>query len=63
MPTNFIIFRDGVGDAQRDAVISVEVSQFKEAITQLYPEDAKRPEITLVVVNKRINQRFFLKDD
>ena len=55
MPTNFIIFRDGVGDAQRDAVIRIEVSQFKEAISQLYPEDAPRPEITLVVVNKRIN--------
>ena len=55
MPTNFIIFRDGVGDAQRDAVIRIEVSQFKEAISQLYPEDAARPEITLVVVNKRIN--------
>ena len=55
MPTNFIIFRDGVGDAQRDAVIQIEVSQFKEAISQLYPEDAPRPEITLVVVNKRIN--------
>ena len=35
-PTNFIIFRDGVGDAQRDAVIRVEISQFKEAINQLY---------------------------
>jgi len=36
-------------------VIRVEISQFKEAIKQLYPEDARKPEITLVVVNKRIN--------
>ena len=26
MPTNFVIYRDGVGDAQRDAVIRVEIS-------------------------------------
>ena len=25
-PTNFIIYRDGVGDAQRDAVIRIEVA-------------------------------------
>ena len=65
LPTNYVIFRDGVGDAQRDAVIRIEVSQFKEAISQLYPEDsvaASKPEVTLVVVNKRINQRFFMED-
>ena len=55
MPTNFVIYRDGVGDAQRDAVIKVEISQFKEAIRQLYSEDAQAPEVTLIVVNKRIN--------
>ena len=38
LPTNFVIFRDGVGDAQRDAVIRIEVAQFKEAINQLYPD-------------------------
>ena len=62
-PTNFVIFRDGVGDAQRDAVIRIEIAQFKEAISQLYPdvdrESAQntdsQPQITLVVVNKRIN--------
>jgi hypothetical protein len=24
-PTNFIIYRDGVGDAQRDQVLSIEI--------------------------------------
>ena len=33
LPTSFIIYRDGVGDAQRDAVIRIEISQFKEAIS------------------------------
>lgn len=65
MPTNFIIFRDGVGDAQRDAVIKIEISQFKEAIKELYSDQdlqSQKPEITLIVLNKRINQRFFLRD-
>ena len=44
-------------------MIKIEVAQLQEAISQLYPEDATKPEITLVVVNKRINQRFFLKDE
>ena len=43
MPTNFVIFRDGVGDAQRQAVINIEVAQFKEAISQLYPEEGAHP--------------------
>ena len=55
MPTNYVIYRDGVGDAQRDAVIRIEMTQFREAIKQLYPEETKAPELTLVVVNKRIN--------
>ena len=62
MPTNFIIYRDGVGDAQRDQVLSKEVSQFKAAITELYNSDQEMPKITLVVVNKRINQRFYVKN-
>ena len=63
MPTNFIIYRDGVGDAQRQQILSKEVSQFKAAITDLYGPDQEMPKITLVVVNKRINQRFFVKDN
>lgn len=31
-PTNFVIYRDGVGDAQRDQVLAREISQFEDAI-------------------------------
>ena len=55
MPTDFIIYRDGVGDAQRDQVLKKEVSQFKAAISELYDPSQDQPKITLVVVNKRIN--------
>ena len=62
LPTNFIIYRDGVGDAQRQHILDREVSQFKEAIADSYGVIDKLPEITLIVVNKRINQRFFMED-
>lgn len=54
LPTNYIIFRDGVGDAMREQVIAREVSQFKEAFRELYNKVAVSPQVTLVVVNKRI---------
>ena len=55
LPTNIIIFRDGVGDAQRDQVLSTEIPQFEAAFNVLYNKAALKPEITVVVVNKRIS--------
>lgn len=62
-PTNFIIYRDGVGDAQRNQVLASEIPQFEAAINLMYNKVAKKPEITVIVVNKRISQRFFVKDN
>lgn len=61
-PTNFIIFRDGVGDAMRDQVLATEIPQFEQAIIEMYNKASEKPQITIVVVNKRITQRFFVKD-
>jgi hypothetical protein len=60
-PTNFIIYRDGLGDAQRDLCLAKEIPQFTQAINENYNK-AKCPSLTLIVVNKRITQRFFVKD-
>ena len=62
LPTNFIIYRDGVGDAQRNQVLNSEIPQLEEAIKQLYRDQETKPAITVVVVNKRIHQRFFVKE-
>lgn len=61
-PTNYVIYRDGVGDAMRDQVLAKEIPQFEEAINALYNKAAYKPAITVVVVNKRISQRFFVTD-
>ena len=42
-PTNFIIFRDGVGDAMRDQVIHAELSQFRAAFAELYNKVGRQP--------------------
>jgi len=62
LPTNFIIFRDGVSTEMRDQVLAREIPQFEEAIRELQNAARDRVEITVVVVNKRITQRFFVKD-
>ena len=59
-PTKIIIYRDGVGAEMRDQIIEKEVGQFKEALKPLYNQVSGPPPITLVVVNKRINQRMFI---
>ena len=34
----------------------------KNVVKEIYGTLAKTPKFTLVIVNKRINQRFFVKD-
>lgn len=62
LPEHFIIYRDGVGDAMRKQVLQKEVSQFREAINEVYNKAAKKPHLTVIIVNKRITQRFFVPD-
>jgi len=54
-PTNFVIYRDGVGDAMQNQVLSTEIPQFEAAINAMYNKASYKPEITVVVVNKRIS--------
>lgn len=62
LPKHLIIYRDGVGEQMRDQVIQEEISQFKKAIFSVYNRAKKQPYITVIVVNKRISQRFFIED-
>lgn len=60
MPTKIVIYRDGVGEQMRDQIVAKEITQFKNALKQIYTK-GQIPPITLVVVNKRINQRVFVE--
>ena len=46
----------------RRQVLQSEVTQLREAINETYNLAKKKPFITVIIVNKRITQRFFLED-
>ena len=46
----------------RKDVVQKEISQFHKAIMEVYNKAKKQPYITVVIVNKRITQRFFIED-
>jgi aubergine-like protein len=62
-PDHFIVYRDGVGDAMRRQVLQKEITQIREAINETYNLAKKKPYITVIIVNKRITQRFFIEDE
>lgn len=61
LPARIIVFRDGVSDSQRTAVLEGEIPQFKRAFEKLRSEGklTEDPKIVHLVVNKRINARFY----
>lgn len=64
MPRHVFIYRDGVGDSMRKQVIDQELAQLDRIVAMEYAGDGdnppqEHPEITLIIVNKRVRQRFF----
>uniref|UniRef100_A0A1A9ZRF5 Piwi domain-containing protein n=1 Tax=Glossina pallidipes TaxID=7398 RepID=A0A1A9ZRF5_GLOPL len=59
LPHNIIIYRDGVGDGQMQICEQFEIPQLEEACRRTLNHKVK---ITFIVVQKRINTRFFLTD-
>jgi len=68
LPDHIVIYRDGVGDSMRAQVIQHELEQLNKIVGQEYtlgtgsPENKEAPEMpktTLIIVNKRVRQRFF----
>lgn len=52
------VFRsDGIGDGQLQACKSLELKQLKTACASI--EEGFEPKLTFIVVQKRINTRFF----
>lgn len=59
LPRKLIIFRDGVGDGQLKMCSEFELQQIISAMSSL--EDGYAPNITMIVVQKRINTKIFAK--
>jgi len=56
LPDRIIIYRDGVGDGQLDAVVHIEVPHLLEAFSKF---ENYNPKLAVIVVKKRIHMRFF----
>ena len=60
MPKHIFIYRDGVGDSMRKQVIDQELAQLDKIVALEYGlndqnvEAQEAPEITLIIVNKRV---------
>nr|XP_046242705.1 piwi-like protein 1 [Scatophagus argus]XP_046242706.1 piwi-like protein 1 [Scatophagus argus]XP_046242707.1 piwi-like protein 1 [Scatophagus argus] len=57
LPSRIIVYRDGVGDGQLHSVVNYEVAQIMDSIRSIGQD--YMPRLSVVVVKKRINCRFF----
>lgn len=53
-PKNMIIYRDGVGDSQRKAILMNELPQIKAGVKKA-TGDEESVKVMIILVNKRIN--------
>ncbi|KAL0126990.1 hypothetical protein PUN28_005374 [Cardiocondyla obscurior] len=58
-PDRIIIFRDGVGDGDLDYVENYEVKQLLATFSRIAPN--YKPQLSVIIVQKRINTRIFIK--
>ena len=62
LPTNILIYRDGVGEGQYKTVLDEELPRLRNACKDIYQKEyveGKRPRISLIVVGKRHHTRFY----
>ena len=59
LPERIILYRDGVGNGQLQFVENYELPQFKAAFERVAP--SYNPGLTFIVVQKRINTKFFMQ--
>lgn len=58
VPSTIMFYRDGVGKGQYELVKSIEVAKIKKELEKKYLD--KCPKLDFILVNKRINDRFYL---
>ena len=60
-PDLIVFFRDGIGMGSFDKVREVEIKALLERLDGLKSKSGARPKLAYIVVNKRINDRFFVE--
>ncbi|KAI1122114.1 RNA interference and gene silencing protein [Nemania abortiva] len=62
LPENILVYRDGVSEGQYNIVVDKELPALRAACEAVYPSleiKAGKPRITMIIVGKRHNTRFF----
>nr|XP_019611125.1 PREDICTED: piwi-like protein 3 [Rhinolophus sinicus] len=59
LPYSIIVYRDGVGDGQLQALIDYEIPQIVSSLESIFK--SQNFKLTFIVVKKRINTRFFVQ--
>jgi hypothetical protein len=62
LPENILVYRDGVSEGQYNIVLDEELPALRTACDAMYPATdtkAGKPRITIVIVGKRHNTRFY----
>ncbi|OAL31298.1 hypothetical protein AYO20_08208 [Fonsecaea nubica] len=62
LPDNILVYRDGVSEGLYNLVLEKELPSFRAACKELYPPDKTKsgfPSITIIIVGKRHNTRFY----
>ncbi|ODM90222.1 Piwi-like protein 1 [Orchesella cincta] len=63
LPSRIMMYRDGVGEGQLRDVYEKELEGIKKCIALRYQQKSTDlPKLTYIVVNKRINTRFFARE-
>lgn len=61
LPDRIIMYRDGVSDGEINAVVEHELRGLTEMLGKMYKERGGQIKFAYVIVNKRINTKFFLE--
>jgi hypothetical protein len=63
LPQRILIYRDGVSEGQYAIVLQEELPLIRAACNAVYPANAPKPKLAIVVVGKRHHTRFYPVDD
>ncbi|KAK5677116.1 hypothetical protein LTS10_010305 [Elasticomyces elasticus] len=59
LPNKIVLYRDGVSEGQFDRVLNLELPAFHEAFKARYGDKKNWPKLTIIIVGKRHNTRFY----
>ncbi|GIZ45237.1 hypothetical protein CKM354_000841500 [Cercospora kikuchii] len=59
LPTQIVVYRDGVSEGQYHQVLDIELPSFEKVFEKRYGDKKKWPKIAIIIVGKRHHTRFY----